>query len=229
MSYTPLDIQTLPALLRQEAINHLKTSQEITARSFRKEYSAVGKGTYKSFLDHQKKNYVWGTYIEAIALAEKYKVNLVVTPVTQGIQQPPICLYRTNSTDAKIVHLYNSNNTHWYVDSTTKGDGNCLYNAFAQELIRLAILTPKQSNLNERTSSKSTAVSAVDFTIFHPKHQQTTRTHQKAILSAIMKAPLPAEIEADFHHEKERISKLSLQEQQQIADDHAYALRLART
>lgn len=216
-------------MLRKEAIEHLARSKQISARSFRQEYLAAGFGNYQNFLNDQKKNGVWGTYLEGIALSEKYGVNLVVTPVTGGIKQNPICLYRAENPDAKTVHLYNSNNTHWYVDSQTMGDGNCLYNAYAQELFRLEVLTPQEAGLTEKLSpEKSTEVSITELSIFHHKHDDETRTRQEAILSAISKAPTPAEKEQDFELERERISKLPPLEQKQIADDHTYALRLAR-
>jgi hypothetical protein len=216
-------------ILRKEAIEHLAKSKQISARSFRQEYLVTGFGTYQNFLNDQKKSGVWGTYLEAIALSEKYGVNLVVTPVTRGVKQNPICLYRAESPDAKTVHLYNSNNTHWYVDSQTMGDGNCLYNAYAQELFRLGIITPQEAGLTEKLSpTKSTEVSITGLSIFHHKYDDETRTRQEAILSAISKAPTPAEKEQDFNRERERISKLPPQEQKQIAADHAYALRLAR-
>lgn len=213
---------------RPWAIEHLAKSKQISAQSFRQEYLATGFGTYQSFLNDQKKNGVWGTYLEAVALSEKYGVNLVVTPVTRGVKQNPICLYRAENSDAKTVHLYNSNNTHWYVDSQTRGDGNCLYNAYAQELFRLGIITLKEAEFEAASGTKSTEPSVTELSIFHHKYDDETRTRQEAILSAISKAPTPAEKEQDFERERERISKLSPQEQRQIADDHAYALCLAR-
>ncbi|WP_419419001.1 OTU domain-containing protein [Legionella sp. D16C41] len=209
--------------LRKEAMEHLAKSPEIVASSFRGEYQAIGAGSYKWFLEKQEKNAAWGTYIEAVALAEKYKVHLVVTPVKRGVPQNPICLYRSDAAQAKTAHLYNSDNTHWYFDSETKGDGNCLYNAYAQALFNLDIINADKAPVMETVES-----SLVDLSIFSNNYQADIRARQEAIEAAINEAPTVAERQQDFEREKERISKLPPNEQKQIADDHAYALRLAQ-
>lgn len=216
-------------LLRKEAIEHLAYSQQISARSFRQEYLAAGLGSYQPFLNAQSKNGAWGTYLEAIALSEKYGVNLVVTPVSYGVKQNPICLYRADSPNAKTVHLYNSNNTHWYVDSKTLGDGNCLYNAFSQALYKLSMIISNSADSTEKSFSKKLIDKPLSkLSFFHHTHDKEVRNSQEAILAAIRKAPTSAEKEQDFEQERKRISHLSPEEQKQIADDHAYALRLAR-
>ncbi|STX52109.1 Predicted cysteine protease (OTU family) [Legionella busanensis] len=216
--------------LRKQAIDHLDESNQVVARNFRGEYLAAGLGKYKDFLNEQKKVGTWGTYIEAIALAEKYNVNLVVTPVAHGIKQEPICLYRSNDSDAKTIHLYNNDNTHWYVDSQTQGDGNCLYNAFAQALFNLKLIKLEDNDNTESLSSiKSVDEGPIrDLSIFSRNYQEDVRVQQEAIQLAISKAPKATEREQDFDQEKARIGKLSPEEQKQIADDHAYALRIAR-
>ena len=181
------------------------------------------------FLDEQAKTGAWGTYIEATALAEKYHVNLVVTPVKKGMEQSPICLYRSERENAQTVHLYNSDNNHWYVDDNTRGAGNCLYNAFAQAFYQLGIIKHKQQKNSEVIDKpRQSPTSIARFSVFSEENCQETRSVQQKIHEAISKAPTPAEIRDDFIKEEERISRLSPKEQQQIADDHALALKLAR-
>jgi hypothetical protein len=212
--------------LRGEAIDHLRKSQEIVAKSFRSEYLAASLGSFNKFLDEQVKVGTWGTYIEATALAEKYKVNLIVTPVKKNLHQDPICLYRSKSEDAKTVHLYNSDNNHWYVDSQTKGDGNCLYNALAQAFYQLGLINSKAKEIYSDTMQRSSGIT--NFSIFCSQNFQQVRALQQKIHEAISHAPTPIEIREDFAKEKKRISRLSPKEQKQIADDHALALQLAR-
>jgi hypothetical protein len=217
-------IQTkLASTLRHHAIKHLRQSNGVVARSFRGEYMKSGLGYPHDFLDAQAKNRAWGTYLEAAALGEQLGCNVVVTPVKEGINQDSICLYRAEDKNAKTIHLYNSNNTHWYVDNKTKGDGNCLYNACAQALqthVKHEFPKPKSPTQSQagwfKTKLNATKANIAD-----------TVEQQHKIFEAIQKQPTPKELEAVFNHEQERISKLSSEEQQQIQDDHKLSLTLA--
>jgi len=210
-------IQTkLASSLRQHAIQHLRQSHDVVAKSFRGEYIKSGLGHPKQFLDAQAKNRAWGTYLEATALGEQLGCNIIVTPVKKGVHQKPICLYRAEDKNAKTIHLYNSNNTHWYIDNKTRGDGNCLYNAFAQAL---------QKHVQAEYPKPQTQSHAGLFQIKRDLVQSIKQ--QKYLLASIQKQSTPNEHEAMFKEEQARINQLSPQEKQQIQEDHMLALKLA--
>ena len=141
-------VQTeLAAKLRKAAIDHLRSSSNPIACNFRgnNAYTHDFNGPL-NFLTVQAKNGTWGTDIEAIALGEFFGVHVVVTPI-KGTQIGDLrCLYQAPNADAPVIHLYNSNNNHWHYHADgakTKGDGNCLYNAFSQAL--LSYVKPEQT------------------------------------------------------------------------------------
>lgn len=217
----------LAPILRKKAVDYLANGNGIVAKSFRGEYLASGLGYYQQFLREQSQPGTWGTYIEAVALGELMGCHVTVTPVKTGVEQDPICLYRAQDDNAPVIHLYNSNNTHWYVKSAapTQGDGNCLFNAFAQALkskvtpeLRF-VQSPSQPNTIKSgfLSQKSSAVP-----------EDAVIKFQRDIESAISGHPTPAQLEADLHREKERISSLPVEEQQQIVEDYKLALKLSR-
>lgn len=213
-------IQTkLASTLRQQAIEHLRHSNDVVARSFRGEYIKTGLGYPNDFLNQQAINGAWGTYLEATALGERLGCNIVVTPVQKGIEQAPICLYRAEDKNAKTIHLYNSNNTHWYVDNKTQGDGNCLYNACAQ-----ALQAHVQAEFPKPTSQARLFKTKLD-TI--KSDISNTLEQQHKILKAIQEQPTPKERKAAFTKEQTRIDILPHQEQQQIQGDHKLAIELA--
>lgn len=238
LSMNSISLQLLQApQLRRLAIQFLAKSNHPKARSFRGEAIATGLGEFKYFLSDQAKDKTWGTYLEAEALAALFDVNLVVTTVKNNIQQKPICLHRAESNTAPTIHLYNSNNTHWYVNQQTIGDGNCLYNAFAQAL---------QTTAQQEAGIEAVATPAACATtqgLFHPQPrfigqkvaatnvqltEQSVIQHQRDIADAIQLQPKPSELAVQFEAERARISKLPSAEQQQISSDYQLALRLAR-
>ena len=239
--------QRYAAALRTAAINHLRHGKEITAKSFRGEYVASGLGDYQSFLNKQAGDTVWGTYIEATALAEKIGCTLVVTPVSNGKQQKPICLYRPANASAPTIELLNSNNTHWYVNDKTKGDGNCLYNAFAQALQKKAQQErPAAQSIATApttiTPAAATAIPTIRPLFFHQNqdnnqnHNTTVELqviqHQQEIVAAIQKKPTSNELEQYFKSQSAYMASLNQNDRQQvekqIRDDYQLALKLAR-
>ncbi len=234
------------AVLRKAAIDHLRKGKEVVARSFRGEYLASGLGHFEPFLKEQARDGAWGTYIEATALAEMMGCHLVVTPVKSGVPQEPICLYRAANENAPKIELFNSNNTHWYVNNKTLGDGNCLFNALTQavqEKIRVKPLPVKTFAVEAPTvkvpaselpvvkaKTPSLAGKPSEVGLFNQVNQeaQTIAEHQQAILDAILKQPTPSELKAQSQRETERIARLPLPEQKQIAEDYQMALRLAK-
>ena len=206
-----LAIQNILApVLRKAAIKHLAEGEGVIAQGFRGAYipsTDMPQTSYRQFLNKQAGNGVWATYIEAIALGELFERTVVVTPVVNGVEQEPICLYRAQNDDEGIIHLYNSNNNHWFVDADTRANGNCLYNAFAQSLhptISLAIPAEAKSNQIDLITAS-----------------------QRAIEAAIARQSTPEELEQNCLIEKERISQLPKAIQDQIRSDYELALSLA--
>jgi hypothetical protein len=231
-----LDAETVAAQrllathLRRVAIHHLRTAKEVTARAFRGEFSAVpDMGVCDEFLTRQGKEGAWATYLEATALGEKFGCNVVVTYQRAGKDDSTWCLYRAAG-DAPTVHLYNKSNSHWFVDSKTVGEGNCLYNAFAQAMQTLLKKT--------RPVKKSETAPVVQRGLFKPivVIDDVVKSQANAIKHVIEKHPTPEQLRTDLekqhHEEASRLSRLGLDErkkiEKQIREDHALALRLAR-
>jgi len=222
-------------LLRKIAIEELRQGNGVIAKSYRGEFTHVApaleelkssQNQYNTYLSAQAKNGAWLNYIELGALAERLGVNLVITPIKNGVQQTPYCPVKQPAELGEItytVHLYCSNNKHWHVDknpASTKGDGNCGVNAFAQSLTRL-VRQQEKTNIaavHDETKSTATLIS---------NQEQLAVDDQKRILNTIKKQPSSTQLHQQCLEEKQRISKLSKSEQKQISDDHALAVKLA--
>ena len=230
----------LAARLRALAIKHLTESKAVVASSFRGESLNAGI-EYKSFLRKQAKNGEWGTYIEAAALGEAYGVNVVVTSISRNQEQKPFCIYRAADPKAPTVHLYNSSNCHWHYHrdgGKTRGDGNCLYNAFAQALyyqskptvaeapIVAPVVAKKMEPEKKPVEKKASLVSVTN--LFTSVESEVIK-HQKAIRGAIANATTPVVMKSDYDAEVARVNALSKAERDQIARDHQLALELARS
>lgn len=216
--YDQIAIQAqLAKKLREKATAHLREGKGVVAEGFRGEYlpsADMPQPTYQAFLANQSRNGVWATYIEAMALGELMGCHVVVTPVKNGVEQQPICLYRAQDDSAEMVHLYNSNNNHWFVNKQTIGDGNCLYNAFSQAIqAKVApapvVVAPSEPHQASKVNSKVIEMS------------------QRAIEESIGIQSTPDELRATALAERERISQLPQEEQAQILSDYELALSLA--
>jgi len=213
--------------LRAAAIKHLRTGKGVVAQSFRGEYIASGlDSSYEPFLDKQAKSGVWGTYIEATALAEMTGCTLVVTPVKDGAAQDPICLYRADNPNAPVIKLFNSNNTHWYVNSKTQGDGNCLFNAFAQAFQQEAkqesatknVVPAKEKTVVSATSVATAPVSSLR-TVQNLKAENSVPAKEKVVVAAAVPTtpkkvttPLSKAKAGMFHHTDDLQAKAATQQ-----------------
>ena len=209
--------QTLAPKLRELACNHLRTSNTPAAKMFRNECLAAIDQPYEDYLKKQSKDGEWGTDIEAKALGEALKFNIVVTSKIAGRKDATFTLH-LESKDAPTIHLYNEGNMHWTNGSSTLGDGNCLYNAVAKELARQSI--PEKTASFKQTSNLVTK-----------EVEQKLVATQKSIEAAIQKSidnhESPAELEEQYKQEQERIESLEDYEKIQIQNDHIFALRIA--
>ena len=152
------DLQKILApILREITIKYMRNSHAVYASAFRETYKVISddelvetstltsaqrklesEKRLTAYLDNQGRNGVWGTEVEAGALADLLDMSVMVTPVNDGIPQTSLKPRESSDPAAAIVHLYNANNVHWYIyedeSNETLGDNNCLYNAFAQSL-----------------------------------------------------------------------------------------------
>lgn len=152
-----LELQTILApFLRALAIEHIREGSTTYVTEFRELYDDVvgNVDTHEAgdavnittFLNQQSQNGIYATDIEAGALAEKLGVTFAWTQVNaDNFPSQPTCIgYHSSQEDAAIIHLYNRPGDHFFVVAgeykSTLGDGNCLYNGFAQ-IIRQLILT----------------------------------------------------------------------------------------
>jgi hypothetical protein len=197
-------------LLRRIAIEHLASGAGPIAQGFRGAIQHPDmQAAYTSFLQDQAKDGAWGTYIELEALCEYFKVSGMVTTV--NAQNQTWVAHRAEDNNAPVIHLCNSNNTHWYVKNSgdTLGNGNCLYNAFATGLQKACFAhTLQQSDVNQASSIDKQAIAL-----------------QKQLLDEVAKPSVRME---NLHSERQRLASLPVAELKQICADHALALQLAR-
>ena len=219
---------TLAPILRKRAVEHLRTAQTVAAKGFRGEHLAAGEGPFEDYLQKQSQNGAWGTDLEAIALGESLGCNIVVTSINSKRANATWPLH-FESTDAPTIHLYNDNNYHWTndPDSWTKGEGNCLYNAFAKAM---------QQQVNEQSTITSASPTASLHSFLYNEKQAAAEKKilakqeliQAAIQTAIKNHQTPAEREQQYQEEQQRLSALPSSEREQIAADYRLALKLAQ-
>lgn len=137
----------LAPFLRSTAIQHVKTSP--FSMDFRTQYIRThGPQALDEYLNNQNKNAVYGADEEAKALADFFNVALKMTLTDYAFSY----VAREAAIDRPIVHLYNQSQRHWFIyenrPGDTEGDGNCLYNSFAQ-VLRNHLLEIKYGAVNE--------------------------------------------------------------------------------
>jgi len=169
----------LAPFLRSLAIRHLQFGNTDLAKGFRNEYEAVfanldkrEEGDIRSldgFFRQQSQSYVYAKDIEAVALAEALGLTLAVTRVNEDLSAiEPARSYRVEPTpNAYTVHLFNLHNNHFFIHEktydSTIGDGNCLYNGFAQHLRQ--------------------------FVLYEDRNEHFVCAHQQKILDSISSSP----------------------------------------
>ena len=168
--------------------------------------------TMDYFVRTQSRNKAWARELELTVLAELLGANLAVTK-TGGWDVPTI-LSKDPSEEKPTIELHNEYETHWIakiegVQTSTLGDGNCGYNAFALSLASLA-----------RRAVEESAVVATARMI---KREEDTR------LTGCIRAAKIAENQ--FERAMLKIHKASPEKyesiQRQMHDDYLVGLQLA--
>lgn len=211
----------LSPILRQIAIKHLTNANTPNAKSFRGEYLPIDKIVYQQYLQEKSQNGTWGTEIEATAIGEALRLNIVVTSVYSDRSDTTWCLYLEDA-NAPTIHLYNYENLHWTNNNNTltQTNGNCLFNAIAVSLKELENHVPYKSPLNSNSIFK-----------YGSTERETIRKQiliNLAIEVAIKNQQTPTEKEMAYLQEEKRIKQLPNEQKEQIAKDYTYALQLAR-
>lgn len=149
--------KTLAPFLRALAIKQLREGHQPIVTEIRKNYSTiygVGGPSLITFLNQQQRPFVFATDLEAIALAEALGVDFAVTQVDGAYKVTGPCrkYYHSQTLNADVVHLYNLVNNHFFINEgdyhSTIGDGNCLYNGFAQTLRQILLFEKKLTQDN---------------------------------------------------------------------------------
>jgi len=183
---------------------------------------------FEDFLKIHSKSGVWGTYLEAIALAEYFNFHLVVTAINSKGEEHTFALYKDKKPDAPIIHLYNSGNTHWSFlkdGSSTAGGGNCLYNAFAQAL-RYQVRYEQNKPLEQQYMAQALALPTPE-KIEIEQHKTIVESQKKRLEELVGKIDKPGLVMQSLVEEGNRIRRLSPEEQKQLIDDYKYAVQFA--
>ncbi len=241
----------LAGKLREIAMNNLEQGDGPVAKAFRGEYFPIYQtDDYKSYIDKQKTDGSWGTDVDAISLAEALDCHLVVTSTKDNKTSEPYCLYRSSNPDAPIVYLCNHETQHWSAKGlSTKGDGNCLYNAFAQALQQDLHLNQNEvSILQNQPESVSKQNAKLTQTVLPAEKVQPSMQHiwnnpwikscdheqnieitraNKSLVDAISEAPTPEQMKTALLKEMHRIAALPENTKKQIYDDYKLSLQIA--
>jgi hypothetical protein len=212
---TENDLQIILApFLRALAVKHLREGNTTFVSQFREQYDAVvgsldsveqGDATnVTAYLNQQSQAYVYATDIAAGALAESLGVTFACTQTDAKnfASGQPYIYYRCHSSQepVAIVHLYNRPGEHFFVVdgqyASTIGDGNCLYNGFAQ-LIRQFILQEEQHAINiyinqAQIYNKINNIPACSIAelITNVRAQHSTHSDESALNAAVLMTPI---------------------------------------
>jgi hypothetical protein len=228
--------QSLAIKLRAKAIYNLRNGTGKVATGFRTDYEKIANeskqlglaATYSDFLDGQKQNGSHGTDLEAASLGEIFACNVVVTTVNKIknrlVEQRTFCIYKADER-SPTVHLYCVDNHHWYTQKNkpraTLGDGNCLYNGFAQELEKIY-----------RTEKNKESVLAVNELKSHGFFKEIVsddvREHQQKIYDAIKKTSTTDDFDLSRALHDFREASLSEKEIEMMYSDLTHAEDVAR-
>jgi hypothetical protein len=178
--------------LRAATIRHMRTSLSPMMVEFRKEYKKIHSQSQEvlqkdlpSFLQHSAVSQNWATDVHANALGNLFNVNVLVTTMNGAIPLKTFIIHSSSVSSAPTIHLYNDRDVHWYIDpsrrDSTLGDGNCLYNAFAQALQQQALL-----EMNKKTSQVASSLSST--TTYLKQIEQAKYLSMKALVKHIKDA-----------------------------------------
>lgn len=186
------DIQIhLAPYLRELAVHQLETSTTEVPKAFRQRYSDLMTElqeaqetiehftpSLEAFYQQHRRHGEYGTDVLAIALAEKFEINFACTHINNHSKRY-LQLHKVPQEDAYTVHLYNQNNVHFYVrqneSGSTIGDGNCMYNGFAQVLQQIVLL-----DLHKKEQLKATAEQLKKIANFHLLQTSLQKQNQQA-------------------------------------------------
>lgn len=226
--------------LRRLANQHLANSDSVIGKHFRQGFNNIDvgvyngryQGNYRNYLNEQSKDRVWGEVYQLRALAEEFGVNVIVTSVTHKAgkeSRSDHVAHKVADENAPTIHLQNINNGHWQHGNYTYGDGNCLYNAFAQAMHaegkeQFKEILPKVVEVEVEDMPAAVMFKLPKLTVTEKKAVELQAAKFAELLAD---ATSSAELEVEQSEEEARIAKLSVEEQQQIADDHRLALLLA--
>jgi hypothetical protein len=170
-------------LLRRLAIHTLKNGDYEVIKNIQTQYAELSaidnpdrqdRHDFKSFdefLNSQSRNGTYAQSFEAIALSVAlgvgFKYCTVDVNTSRAVMLSAIELHSAGE-DSDTVLLYNSPNHHYFIregdPESTYGDGNCLYNGFAQNLKLFALKNnPKPAVIDVGDSSGSSATKSNGF------------------------------------------------------------------
>jgi len=223
------DFQVINApLLRKLAIEHLRNGDSDVANGFRVSFLATCDRTIDEYLAVQGQDGVWGTDIEATALAELFGFNLDI--ITNTL---PMRCHNVGE-HAPTITLINLFNTHWSYYGNALGDGNCLYNAMLlafydltkEEGQEFPLVTDSSANFLRNAYNRMFRPNSINPEIAIEKQRETfAKYNRRAIKNEPLLNPLA------IVEQQELLAGIlaSLPEvvQTQVAEDNAIAIQTA--
>lgn len=236
IKYTHAFQKSLAVKLRAKAIDNLRHGNGNVATGFRDNYEKIASEakalglatTYSQFLEGQEQNGRHATDLEAASLGEIFECNVVVTTVNKIkrrlVEQKTFCIYKAGE-QLPTVHLYCVDNNHWYTQKNkpraTLGDGNCLYNGFAQELKKIY-------KAEKDKASELTVNELKSHGLFKEVVAEDVRNHQQKIYDAIKKTAKTDNVDLSRVLHDFRELTLSQNEIEMMYSDISHAEEVAR-
>jgi hypothetical protein len=126
--------QKYAPLLRRLAVDNLEKGSHPLCQAFRKNSLQA----LSTWLTLEKRARYWGSDDSARSLAQLLNFDLFI----QNNNEPAYLAFESDKHSAKKIVLKNIYNSHWQnmlTKEATLGDGNCLFNAFAQSIQAILI------------------------------------------------------------------------------------------
>lgn len=151
--------------------------------------NVFGEISFEEYLQHQAQDTIWSEDIDAANLADLLDITMIATPVSidhEGNYKEHLT-YRVYecSPERPSIHCYNADGAHWFFYPKgyheTIGDGNCLYNTFAQSLRQIILLEVRHSDEEELKQSISKHLSKKYLAKYAEQERLLQKTHQNNI------------------------------------------------
>ncbi len=135
--------ELLAKLQSQDPGRQQKTLSKDERQLYQLTINNYGTAAFEEYLQLQARNTAWGEDLDAASLADLLDLTMGVTLVSQEGKESLTYNIRECLEERPRIICYNVAQNHWFFYPAdyhgTLGDGNCLYNSFAQALRQIIL------------------------------------------------------------------------------------------